>query len=102
MATIQQASSLPTVLFALQEPSPLPDATELKAPIVYISYSRETSQANDIIVFASWLSQFGLEVLLDQWESLKMASDVAGWVERSMEKADKIVIILSHDYHKQW
>ncbi len=68
-------------------------------PIVFISYSWDSENhkewvlklANDLV------SQYGVDVILDQYE-LSAGRDLVHFMESSIEKASKVVVILTPNY----
>lgn len=67
-------------------------------PVVFISYSHDTKEHKKWVAnFASELVEKGVEVLFDQWD-LSPGDDVPKFMEQSVAKADRVLMICSEAY----
>jgi hypothetical protein len=66
---------------------------------VFISYSWDNSEHQEWVLSLAkdLMSKFGIEVILDQFE-LSAGKDLTYFMESSIEKADKVLIILTPNY----
>ena len=83
--------------------SPLPRRPHNQLPTVYISYSRkQEGQMDRIFDFCNWLNSWQFDVKFDRWEENTVAEDIAGWIQRSIEKSHFIISICSKTYNQGW
>ncbi len=70
-----------------------------KRKTVFISYSWDSSEHQEwVLNLAKYLmSKYGLDVILDQFE-LSAGKDLTYFMESSIEKADKVLVILTPNY----
>lgn len=70
-----------------------------KRRTAFISYSWDTSEHQEWVLNLAkdLMSKFGIEVILDQFE-LSAGNDLTYFMESSIEKADKVLIILTPNY----
>jgi hypothetical protein len=73
--------------------------TQKKRPIVFISYSWDSAEHKNWVLKLSndLISDYGVDVLLDQYE-LSAGKDFIFFMETSLEKASKILMILTPNY----
>lgn len=70
-----------------------------KRKVVFISYSWDTPEHQEWVLNLAkdLISKFGIEVILDQFE-LSAGKDLTYFMESSIEKADKVLVILTPNY----
>ncbi|MBU3927930.1 MAG: toll/interleukin-1 receptor domain-containing protein [Bacteroidetes bacterium] len=68
-------------------------------PIVFISYSWDTEEHKEWILklATDLITKFGIDVLLDQYE-LSVGKDLTLFMESSLEKSTKVLLILTPNY----
>ncbi|NVK04469.1 MAG: TIR domain-containing protein [Flavobacteriia bacterium] len=71
----------------------------MQSPKVFISYSwdDEDHKAWVLNLSNSLISNYGCDVILDQYE-LAAGKNLTGFMERSLEQSDKVIVILSPNY----
>ncbi|MGP8215660.1 MAG: toll/interleukin-1 receptor domain-containing protein [Bacteroidia bacterium] len=75
-------------------------STSLRAqhPVVFISYSHDDSEHKKwVLEFADRLRGDGIDVLLDRYE-LRLGSSLQHFVETSIAKAEKVIVIFTPNY----
>lgn len=75
-----------------------PGTTKEEAPIAFISYSHDSPAHKKWVgELATKLMANGVNVILDQWE-LEPGDDVPKFMEQSVKKADKVLMICTEAY----
>jgi hypothetical protein len=70
-------------------------------PIVFVSYARETLEHKDwVLMFSEKLRVSGVDVIFDQWD-LKLGDDLPSFMESSIVRADKVLMICSENYARK-
>ncbi|MBZ9714918.1 toll/interleukin-1 receptor domain-containing protein [Deinococcus multiflagellatus] len=70
-------------------------------PLAFLSYARNTPEYRaKVDAFARRLRTAGVEVILDQWH-LKLGQDMNHFMERSVERADKVLLLLDPTYKQK-
>jgi hypothetical protein len=71
----------------------------MERPLVFISYSWDSDTHNQWVLRLAndLMSKHGINVLLDQYE-LNVGNDLTYFLESSIEKADKVLLILTPNY----
>jgi hypothetical protein len=69
-------------------------------PKVFISYSHDDeSHKNWVLQLATRLRSNGVDAVLDKW--LKLGNDIASFMERGLEEADKVICVCTETYIKK-
>ncbi|MGZ3883211.1 MAG: toll/interleukin-1 receptor domain-containing protein [Flavisolibacter sp.] len=67
-------------------------------PLVFISYSHDSDIHKDwVLQLATRLRSNGVNVILDRW-NLKLGTDLASFMERSLSKSNRVICICSESY----
>jgi hypothetical protein len=67
-------------------------------PVVFVSYSHDSEAHKGwVLRLASGLRKNGVDVVLDQWD-LMLGQDVSLFMQRGIEKADRVLLICSEQY----
>ncbi|NLJ38487.1 MAG: toll/interleukin-1 receptor domain-containing protein [Candidatus Atribacteria bacterium] len=70
----------------------------MATPIVFISYSHsDTEHISWVVLLATKLRENGIDVILDQWD-LHPGDDIALFMESSLKKSDRVLVICSSSY----
>jgi hypothetical protein len=73
----------------------------MKIPRVFISYTHENAAHKAwVLKLARDLRSNGIDAILDQWEC-KLGSDLTLFMERGIERADRVVLICTPAYKKK-
>lgn len=72
--------------------------SEKSAPIVFISYSRESeTHKNWVLRLATDLRANGIDVILDQW-MLRVGENIGHFMETSVTKSDYLLLVCTDSY----
>lgn len=87
----------------LAEEDAVQQQSAMKQSTVYISYARFSDiHDRNVLTFSEWLMRLGINVILDKWDTIGLGANIAGWTERNMMLADKIIVVVSSEYFADW
>lgn len=75
--------------------------SKTKPKKVFISYCWTNDEyKKNVLKLAEWLRSKGVDVILDQWD-LKPGDDMNAFMEQSIKKADKVLVLCNKEYVKK-
>lgn len=71
---------------------------EEEAPIVFISYSHDSSSHKEwVLNLATKLQENGLSIILDEWD-LKLGGDLAKFMENGLTQSQRVLLVCTDKY----
>ena len=74
-----------------------------QSTIIYIVYSDDHPKHKEVVLnLATLLTSYGFHVIFELWEEEAIAQNCTGWMQKSKDRADKVIVIWSPGATIRW